>query len=294
MNRIICIPIYHLRRDELMIRLQTSKYRTYLFTSPDDENNYSYLESGQVSIVNTDAHNVAEKHQFILDWCRNNDVNMFIELDDDVRSTFLRITPETKRQTSNSYSSERIDCDIFFDKLFDTMNSEDAAFGSAIRPAFIGFSQPGILHVNRRLNCGQVVCIDVSKTQNINYIVGENINDDVCFVMDCVMNGLKCITLGDHSFMQWGGTSVITETKNARSYMQMNTAAKYHFPIHLDSAGVVRFKILFDKYFDNMIIPDAKDDFNRHVYDMIEQDTDREVVYEFIKKYYNNKKNKNK
>lgn len=288
MKRIVCIPIYKLRRPELINALSKSKYEVYVFTSNDDDNDYSELfKNENTNEIKTSCKNITEKRQYILDWCRNNDIYQFIMFDDDVNPSFMKITPETKRQNSESYRTLPVTPDEMMDKLFNTMTELDAGFASIMRSFYIGFSSPGRISVNSSLNFGQIVCVDVEKTKGINYPKDTDLCEDVCFGMNCLQNGVKCITVGDYSYtMLSSKESTVREDKLKFSYVQARTATLYHFNVYMDVNENIRFLIKWKKYGNNTI-PEPSDEFNKNVYEMMNNNVDFKEVYDYV---YNNKR----
>lgn len=260
-NNVICVPSYGFRFTELFDALRTIKdYDVKIFVSNDDPNLNKYNDLG-IDIINTDSKNIAEKRKFIVDWTIENGYEYAYIIEDDVKAFGEKITPETKRETSNTYRRFKVTIEEMVNVLYDKMKEHNASFGSFIRNIYLGFSKPGAVKINKSLNCGQFICYNVNdvKNNNISIYTEELIPEDVKFCMDILMSGLTCICVADYTYIeQPDKTSVVHSGVINRSMAHIRFAKMYNCPLKIDKSDIIRPVITFKNYVNG--IPEYKND----------------------------------
>lgn len=120
---------YGLRYNKLLNKViaLTDKYDVYVFVSSNDKkiDDYNKLfENSKVNIRIVDTKSAAEKRNECVQFMKENaDIYSYgFIIEDDVDIKCEKITPETKRQTSDSYRSIKTD----IEELLDVMISRNA------------------------------------------------------------------------------------------------------------------------------------------------------------------------
>ena len=290
MNKsVICIPSYGLRFTNLFDELHNiSSYDVKIFVSDDDKKLKDY-DNLNFDIVHTDAKNIMEKRSFIVEWTKQQSYDYAFIIEDDVMPYGDKITPETKRETSNSYRRIKASLQEMLDILLQKMIENNASFGSFIRHEYLGFSVPNRININRSLNCGQFVCYNVNNIReaDIKIYVGKLIPEDVKFCLDILTKGLNCICIGDHTYYEHSTTnnSVVHSDIADRSFAHIRLARMYNFPMKITKDNVIRPRMDWKKYFN---VGENYPEYNKKVkplYEHLYEMYDNKCSYEEIIKY---------
>ncbi len=286
---VICIPSYGFRYVELFDALkEITEYDIKIFISNDDDRINDYKSLG-IDIINTSAKNIAEKRKFIVDWTIENNYDYAFIIEDDVKSYGYKITSETKRPTSKTYKRIRVPIKEAIDVLYNRTIEYNATFSSLIRNAFLGFSHPGNVKVNKSLNCGQFICYNVNDIKNNNISIYTDVlfPEDVKFCMDILMKGLTCICVADYTYIENSSNkSVIFSDTIDRSMIHILFAKMYNCPLTIDAQGIIRPVIKFNKYFNIDKLPPYKknvEDKYRTLFNMFDAGESYENLLNYLK-----------
>lgn len=285
-KNVICIPSYGFRYTELFDALKTiSNYDIKIFTSNDDPNLNKYNEIG-IDIVNTNTKSIAEKRKYIVDWTINNGYEYAYIIEDDVKAFGEKITPETKRETSDTYRRLKAPIEEMINLLYNKMKEHNASFGSFIRNIYLGFSKPGAVKINKSLNCGQFVCYNVNdvKNNNISIYTDELIPEDVKFCMDILMSGLTCICVADYTYIEQPEKTSVVHSGNDRSLAHIRFARMYNCPLKIDKNNIIRPVINFKNYVNGL--PEYKKNVKEKyetLFKMFENNEQYENLFNYLK-----------
>lgn len=166
-----------------------------------------------------------------------------------------------------------------FEKLIDEVvfqsQNQNAIFGSAMYPVYLGFSQPHLISVNRHINCGQFTMIDVQqlKQYDIKYDTRQNVHDDIDLVFQMLQNGLTCITLKYMSFEPIGSSTLqknSVATPGTLDLARINLYLKYRdgISLYIGAHNELRMTTKMEKYFNTKEIPIKDDDYHRKMYEL--------------------------
>lgn len=290
-KNVICVPSYGFRYAELFDALkEITGYDIKIFVSNDDSRINDYKSLG-IDIINTSAKNIAEKRKFIVDWTIENDYEYAYIIEDDIKPIFKKITSETKRTTSNSYRPIKCSLQEAINVLYNNMKKYDAAFGSFIRPPYLGFSKPNLVKVNRGLNCGQYICYNVKKIKyNDIHIYTENIiPEDVKFCLDILLAGLTCICVCDYCYIEEPcKKSTVHSDYIDRNLAHIRLAKMFNCTLRKDKSGnVIRPNIDFKKY-THGIIPEYDNKVKKYyeeLYNMLDNNEPYDKMLNYLETY---------
>ena len=274
----IFIPSYKNRYDELFNYLgNITEYDIYIILSEDDELKQNYYEKfnfkENVTIIETPCKTIGEKRQFIVEYARQHRYLYAVQLDDDVRGYGAKITPESKRETSNSYRKIRIDLIDIIHVLEKYMTENRCSYVSPMFPFSIGFSKPGSLHVNNGLNFGQcniVNVVDIAE-EELKYDTRPNVHEDIDMVIQMLQHGLTCVTLGDYCFEVVPNSSNLSSSvvagTSALDICRMNLYMKYRdgITLRIGKRGELRMTCNLSKYWKTNEIPIKDDEYHLQV-----------------------------
>ena len=224
-----------------------------------------------------------------------------IMLDDDIHGDFaMKISPESKRETSESYRAFQVPFMELLEKLLNTANEYDASFCSAAWPLYIGFGTPGAVAVNSGLIFGGVVFInleDLAK-HNLKYETDLHVIEDVDIVFQLLRVGCTCTTLGDYSYRMIpysAETSVVGDENwikvatflKWKNYYGLNTQFRKRYNNYVLQARPNTRKLFKnpDEYFKN-------DAYTRGLYDLCKEQYYGERDITKVIDYINENKNK--
>ena len=231
----IVVCTYKNRYDCLLKHANTwaEYFPVYIVCREDDYkvsgyDKYDWNDKVNVMFLNN-VHNIMETREAAKNRIVELGYRGMIMIDDDIDGeTARKITPESKRTTSNSYKPlPYLFIDLLKD-LVDYANEYDASFNSTIMPMNIGFGEPGKVGVNGNLNYGCLVFINLEDLQkhNISYEVKHELHEDFDIVFQLLRAGCTCITLLDRCFYMKGydpKTSVVGE----ESWLKIGTYIKW-------------------------------------------------------------------
>lgn len=281
--KVIAIPSYKNRYNELLNAIDgiDPKYDVIVFLSDTDPNKQQYysqysFKRSNVKFVELDAQTIGVKRQQVADYCYDHGYRYMIELDDDLRSFAYKITEETKRKTSESYSRIKISLSELFDKMCDVMDETDAVFVSPKFPFSLGFSKPDTLNINKSINFGQCILLDVIKLHenNIKYETDNYYHEDVDLVFKMLQHGLSCVTIGDYAF---DVTPASSDNNNSaignmemfdKRYINLYLRYRDGVSLRMGKHGEIRFTSKLDKYFNTFELPVKNDKWHREFYEL--------------------------
>ena len=276
----------------------------FIVLSKNDLNKSSYYNlkvknelDSNIHILEFDVKSIAEKRQCMHEYLYKHGYDYAIHMDDDVNK-FAKITPESKRSTSDSYAQIKIDVVEFLNHLIDETLKNNASFASTILTFNLGLSCPGKIKINRGLNCGQLTMINIKDIieNNIKFCYDEFIHEDIELVINILQKGLKCITLADYGFntvpkSQHGLNSTISEVDNGYKF-KCNLYIKYRDNIRLfinKKYGDLRASIKFSKFYCTEHINIIDDEYHNKLYELCKK-YDNESILKLIQKSKEHKK----
>ena len=294
MKNCICIMSYGLRYDKLLNKVitLTDKYDVYVFVSSNDEkiDDYNKLfENSKVNIRIVDTKSAAEKRnecvQFMKEKADTYSYGFIIE--DDVSDVCEKITPETKRTTSESYRSIKADVAELFDVMVERMEINNGTICGAMCLPYLGFSHPGKTVINKSIYIGQLTLYDCKflRDNNINVITDKKITDDLLLGLDILMHGGISVFINDYRFLMCdrrGNNSVEhSEDEHAREMNRIRSSRLYNIPLRVASDGIIMHKINYEKY-HTMQLPELK---NQEKYNTLYKMLDEGKEYNELKDY---------
>lgn len=287
----IFIPTYKNRYDELLNCINDiEKYEVFVvFSSYDNIESYNekYTWKDHIHTLVSDAPNIGLKRQFGLDAIYDRGFTYAIQFDDDNRSFGAKITPETKRTTSNSYAKQKISIEELVDKLVEVAEEYNAAFVSPSLEFNIGFSQPGKRLVNRSITSGQCTLQNVKMLHDngLRYSSEELINEDIVLLFEILKKQLPCVTVGDYCYC------VLSKSNDAKNslvnyddrydLLHKNMYLKYPsiISLYLDKQNRIRIRTNWKNF------PDHTDEIeNQEFYDICKNE-DLETVKKYIREH---------
>lgn len=288
----IFIPTYKNRYDELLNCINDiEKYEVFVvFSSYDNIESYTnkYTWKDHVHTLVSDAKTIGLKRQFGLDAIYDKGFTYAIQFDDDNRAFGAKITPETKRKTSNSYAKQKISIEELVDKLVETAEKYDAAFVSPSLEFSIGFSQPGKVFVNRSITSGQCTLQNVKQLRehNLHYEAEEMINEDIVLLFEILRNGLTAVTVGDYCYCVLGASNKaensLVNYDDRYDILHKNMYVKYPnvISLYLDKQNRIRIKTKWKNF------PDNTQEITDPVFYEICKGSDIEAIKKYIKENY--------
>jgi hypothetical protein len=240
----IFIITYKNRYKELLqYANEIQNYDVYVVLQTNDDTSIydEYTWKDHVHVVVADVERIGPKRQFCLDFAREHGYTYSIQFDDDIRNTPKKITPESKRTTSNSYRKVNTTIDELVDTLVDTAKEYNAAFVSPTLDFLLGFSQPGRRNVNRSIQSGQVTLQNVNMLyeNNIKYPTMDLINEDIVLLFEILRKSLPCVTVADYCFC-------VHNSSNKLSNSIVNHNERYdmlHLNMFIEYPGVIKLYI---------------------------------------------------
>ena len=290
---VIAVPSYKCRHTELISNLKniSDKYDKLVVLSDNDPDisKYDEFKNDNVKFVTVHAENLAQKRQRLLDTCHDMGYDVVVQVDDDIRYKGLKITPETKRTTSNSYRKIEIPFEELCDTLVEGIDKYNAGFVSTIFPIYIAFSQPGKVNINRTLHCSSLICVDLNQIYDngICYDETMSVTEDLCLCIRCLINGIKCVTLGDITFDQKGtiytAASAEFDDLNARYRTALGDNKYFNIPLRLDKKGHLKRYIKWENYWNAKNMPKFKNWVDEDIHQMIIDGCNANAVIDYIK-----------
>ena len=294
MKSCICIMSYGLRYHKLLNRVinLTDKYDIYVFVSSNDEkiNDYQKLfNDTKVNIRIVYTKSAAEKRNECVKFMKENaDTYSYgFIIEDDVDIICEKITPETKRQTSDSYRSIKTDIEELLDVMISRTIEYHGAICGALCLPYLGFLKPGLTYVNKAIYIGQLTLYDCRflRDNNINVITDKEITDDLLLGLDILMHGGVSISIRDYRFLMVdsrGKNSIEhSEDEHAREMNRIRSSRLYNIPLRISSDGIIMHKIRYENYHTNEL-PKLK---NKEKYDVLYEMLDNGSSYDELKNY---------
>lgn len=304
-NTVICIPSYKNRFKWILSSLKEIDpcYDIIVFLSEGDYTASGYdkydWDAPNIKYIETPCKSIFEKRQYMLDYVAEKGYKGMFQIDDDLMFYGKRITEQTKRKTSDSYASEKVTFNELLHKVQDTTEEYEAGFGSPMFIFALGFSKPGRVNVNSSINFGQFTYMNVDKViaTGIKYDTSGLIHEDVDFVFELLMHGVKCITLGDYGFQPDGhamyATSDVSLTCNLMNAVNLRIGMylKYRDGITLvmNKNGLMTMRCNLKKYWNTTEVPIKEDAYHKGLYEICKT-RNCEAVKEYIINHKNKKK----
>lgn len=313
---VVAIPVYKYRYTNLIDNISKvlDKYDVILFTHDDDDaiDEYEKYKNVLTDVICVHAENINQKRLAVYNKCKELGYRYMFELDDDLKWEGKYIDESCKRQTSNSYKYKKIEFEKLFDELLDKMKLHDAGMASFMLPFYIGFGCPEEVRENTKLNAGQFVLFDLQKLaeKNVTYRFPDmSGTDDVSFMLDALVSGLKVITLqymsyglcNNNFFNEGNHSSSEFTTHYKRFYLILWDNINFNVPISIDKRGVLHRRIRWDKYYDISEMPPFNSKRDKAVHEMIMNyynehhtvdDTITKNVIDYLMDDYNKSHNK--
>ena len=285
---------YGLRYDKLLnksINL-TDKYDVYVFVSSNDKkiDDYNKLfENSKVNIRIVDTKSAAEKRNECVQFMKENaDIYSYgFIVEDDVNDVCEKITPETKRATSESYRSIKADVAELFDVMVKRMEINNGTICGVMCFPYLGFSHPGKTVINKSIYIGQLTLYDCKflRDNNINVITDKEITDDLLLGLDVLMHGGISVFINDYRFLMCdsrGKNSIEhSEDEHAREMNRIRSSRLYNIPLRISSDGIIMHKIKYENY-HTAELPKLK---NQDKYDVLYEMLDNGSEYDELKNY---------
>lgn len=304
----VVICTYKNRYDCLLkhVNSWTNDFPVFIVCRRDDftKSGYdAYQWNDKVNVILLDnVHNIMETREAAKNEIIKLGYRAMIMIDDDINGDIAKkILPETKRTTSDSYSSVSFPFLDLLKDLVDYANEYDASFNSTIMPMNIGFGTPGKVGVNASLNYGCLVFINLEDLQkhNISYETEIELHEDFDIVFQLLRAGCNCITLLDRCFSMKGydpNTSVVGD----ESFLKVGTYLKWknYYPIDAvyrkrNDCHVITGRKNLKKLFNNKEEYFEDTEYNKQLYDICKEqfygERNIDKIIEFI---VNNKKKK--
>lgn len=285
---------YGLRYDKLLNKSidLADKYDVYVFVSSNDKkiDDYNKLfENSKVNIRIVDTKSAAEKRNECVKFMKENaDIYSYgFIIEDDVDIKCEKITPDTKRQTSDSYRSIKVDIEELLDVMISRNAEHHGAICGALCLPYLGFSKPGLTYINKSIYIGQLTLYDCKflRDNNINVITDKEITDDLLLGLDILMHGGISVSIRDYRFLMTdsrGNHSIEhVEDEHAREMNRIRSSRLYNIPLRISSDGIIMHKIRYENY-HTAELPKLK---NQDKYDVLYEMLDNGSEYDELKNY---------
>ena len=268
-----------------------------IFTCHDDDTDYSEVVAdgiGRHDIYMPYEENkdkffniIGYKRQQMLTYAYEQGYTYCVMIDDDTNPITKKITPESKRTTSNSYAHVKTNIVETIKRLIEVADEYHASYAGCPSIMYLSFSQPNLVKVNERVNAQQFYMFNVKDvcSHNITYSYNEELNEDIDIALKILQHGLTCVTVMDHGFAINNKDSTLFEDVKKREPWHIGIFKKWHTTLYLDRHGVIRTKMKWIKYFNTFELPELNK-FQQRVLEIIENNEPYEVLYNTL----NNKK----
>lgn len=289
----ICIPVYKHQSVNLIQNINNidKRFDVYIIAQTNDPNLDCYKQykwDDNIKLEIADVDNIYDKREWTRMEMSKRGYDGYIQIDDDIRYKAQKITPESKRTTSDSYRCVNCDFNELLIKMVETAEEYDAGFVSPFRPENIGFQKPGNRHVNKCLNVSQIYFYNLHKMDesDIHYDTSRIIYDDIDIVFQFIQNGHNCVTLGDYTYAvsdhEMKSKSVTYENFNAMFKLRLGVYLKYHVPLVIARNGRLTHRTPWKKYFNTKELPPITTEYGQKLYDLCKEG-DVDKVMEYIK-----------
>lgn len=296
---LIALPIYHLRNSKLIDFFRNcnddilKNFDITIFTCHDDTTDYSYIINQKITQQNiyipydenADKYfcAISYKRQQILKYAKDKGYKYCVMIDDDINPVTAKITPDSKRTTSDSYAHVKINIIDNINKMIQVADEQNSSFTSCQTMMYLSFSKPETIKINERVNCMQFYMINVKDIfdNDISYSYNEQVTDDIDIALQILQHGLKCVTLLDYAYKEDNTDiykSTIHENIRAREMQHIGIFKKWHTTLYLDKHGIIRTKMKWIKYFNTFELPEMNK-FQKEVLELVENNAPYEVIY---------------
>ena len=289
----IAVPSYKCRHEELIGNLKniSDRYDKLVFLSDNDPDlsKYDKFKNDSVKFFVVHAENLAQKRQRLLDKCRELGYDVVVQVDDDIKFIGYEITEECKRTTSDSYKKRPIPFEEVCNRLVDGLDKYKCGYCTTIFPFYIAFSKPGKVNINRGLHCSSFVCVDLNQLYDNGVVYDETmtVTEDMCLCIRCLLNGIKCVTLGDVTFDQKGSIYTTASAEwsdtNARYRTTLGDNKIFNIPLRLDRNGHLKRYVKWENYWMAKDLPKFKNWVDEEVHQMILDGATADDVINYLK-----------
>lgn len=263
----VCITVYKYRSTTMLknlSKIDSNKYDVYIVAQKNDPCNEEYYKHSE-NVLIPDVTSIFQKREYIRNEMSRRGYEGFFMIDDDVNFKIRKITKETKRTTSNSYSSIVVDFNEALDAMVNVAIEYDAGYVSTHRTQYLGFSKPDKIAVNKSLNVAQFGYFRLDKLDkyNLHYDTSGYINEDLDIVMQMLQHGIKCCNICYYGFTVSNimyknmNTSTLYDDLETNFKLISHQYIKYRIPMFLDNHGFLRTRKPYHKYFNTFELPEA-------------------------------------
>lgn len=261
----ICITVYKNRCTTMldMISSVENNFDVYIVAQKNDPELNEYYKYN-AEVLTPDVTSIFHKREYVRNEMISRGYEGFFMIDDDVVG-FKKITPESKRITSDTY--KRVDAEIneVLNDILSVSEKYDCDFVSIMHTYYIGFQRPGNININKSINAGQFVYLRTNalKEYDLHYDESGNINEDVDMVIRLMQHGRNCATIGHYGYAVSNYRYSSSHMKHTNLYsdiedierMNMNNCVKHHIGIKLTNKGILTNVIRYNKYFNTFDLP---------------------------------------
>ena len=264
----ICITVFKHRKSSILENLDkidNSKYDIYIVTQENDPCKDEYFEY-HGTVLTPNVKNIFEKREYVRMEMSNRGYDGFFTIDDDVKYIAHKITPESKRATSESYKPVQCDFNEMLDKMVETSIEYDAGYVCTKRFIYLGFSKPNRIGINVMLNCAQFIYFRLDKLNehDLHYDTSGYVNEDLDMMIQCLQHGIKCCSVTDYGFSitnsmynNMDTTTLYASIDDVCKFL-MHNYVKYRIPLTLDTNGMLKHHCNYGKkYFNTFELPET-------------------------------------
>lgn len=266
-NYAICVPVYKHRSDILlnMLKEVDDKFDIFVVTQINDPCVNEYNDFGFEVLV-PEVTSIFQKREYIRNEMVDRGYKGFFMFDDDVKS-FVKITEDTKRTTSNSYAPIKCNVNEVLDVVIKRADDYNCDFVSINFAAFIGFEKPNRIVINRHLSTAGAATYFRTAALNkfdIHYDVSGKVSEDIDIVIKLLQRGCNCTTVSDYAFRTVDGVygtashkkySTLFRESEEFEKIYMNNTLKYNLGITINKNNVLHNVRKYDKYFNTFELP---------------------------------------
>lgn len=264
----ICITVYKNRYIDMLKLIKDFKdsFDVYIVAQQNDPKLNEYY-CWDVTVLTPDVKSIFQKREYIRNEMIDRGYEGFFMIDDDIKS-FVKITPETKRTTSDTYRPVQSNIVEVLHKMIETSEKFNSDFVGLGLWQYLGFSKPDKVNINKSLNCGQFVYFKTEplKTYDLHYDVSGLINEDLDMVIKLLQRGRNCCTVMDYTYTQYqhryskkhlDGTTMYNNELSGIELMNMRNVVKFHTSMKMRPDGILTNVIKWNKYYNTFDLPDV-------------------------------------
>ena len=256
-----CVYVYKHRSDCLLGNLKKIKgFDVFIVTQGNDPklDEYQQYIGGNVNIMHfEDATSIFMKRDMLLQKLVELGYDGVIMTDDDICFNGKKITPETKRTTSDSYRAIPCDYQELLDVLVKTAEEKDAGYVTFVFPPYIGFQKPGKINVNRGINTAPFHYIDLDKVRdnNLHFDTSGSVHEDIMFVVDMLRKHINVAIICDYTYTYHGTQKTSTIGNNIEDLFKLQMYIDNGFKMAVKKDGHLRNTIPYTKIYENKFVP---------------------------------------